>query len=836
MQGGDHYPKDDGSASHRQRRRLGHLLAGTILTALTIAGDTVAAQATQRGGQQTAQAETVHSFAIAPQSLGNALDRFAEPTGLSFAYRSADIASLATNGLTGDFTATEGLRRLLAGTGAAFQFTGPTTVTITKPQASGALTLDTVAVSGQRTLESAWGPADGYIATRSATGTKTDTPLIETPQAINVVTREQMDDQGSRTLTESLRYTPGVIAQYGNNDVRHDWLTVRGFTPARYLDGLRLPFGARGYAQPRIETFGLERIEVLKGPASLLYGQGNPGGTVNMVKKRPTAEEVREIELQTGSHDRMQAGLDLGGKLNDDGSLLYRLVALGRKSDTQFDYVEEEKFYVAPSLTWQATDDTKITFFGEYQKIDAPGGGGAPALPAIGTLYPGSQGKLPRETFVGEPGYDHFENTQWFAGYELDHRLDDTWSLRQNLRYGDVDVDTQRVQAFCPASPCDPSALGRYAWAFPESARMLTVDNQAIADFRTGSVAHKTLIGFDYSYEDSVFEESQLVFLPTPFNAYNPSYGAAVSRPPTAMRIDQERRQLGLYLQDQMKIDRLTLVLGGRYDWADTDTRTQTATSNAEAAQDDRAFTGRVGAVYNFDNGLAPYASYSTSFQPSSGTDSSGSPFDPTEGEQFEVGVKYQPTGLRSFVTLSAYQLTQQNVLTPDPANTRFNTQTGEVRMRGLELEGKAQLTTGLSLIASYAYTDSEITKANANASGVNTEGNRLAFVPEHQAAAWLDYEMPAGALRGLGFGGGVRYVGQTFGDNTNNFDVPGYTLVDAGIRYDLGQLKPSLQGMQLALDVSNLFDKEYVATCLSATGCYWGVGRTIYATLKYSW
>ena len=310
------------------------------------------------------------------EPLAGALDRFAERTGLSFAYRSDTVAGLSSPGLTGSFSATEGLRRLLAGTGTAFQFTGASTVTIIRPEAQGAVTLDTVAVEGRRAHETASGPVEGFVATRSATGTKTDTPLIETPQAINVVTRDQMEAQGSTTLTESLRYTPGVIAQYGNNDVRHDWLTVRGFTPGRYLDGMRLPFGARGYSQPRIEPFGLERVEVLKGPASLLYGQGNPGGTVNMVKKRPTEEEVREIELQTGSFDRMQAAIDLGGKANDEGTLLYRMVALGRKSDTQFDYVEEEKVYVAPSLTWLASDNTKVTFFGEYQEIDAPGGGG----------------------------------------------------------------------------------------------------------------------------------------------------------------------------------------------------------------------------------------------------------------------------------------------------------------------------------------------------------------------------------------------------------------------------------------------------------------------------
>jgi iron complex outermembrane receptor protein len=814
--------------------RLGYVFGALTLSGLSVSATAALAETAAQAAVPQLAATTVQ-LDLPAQDLGQALTRLADAADARILFPSELVAGLRSPALSGNYTLAQALEAMLAGTGIVWSIGDDGTVVLESPESGGVTSLGPILVEAQS--EDPRGPADGYVASRSVTGTKTDTPLIETPQAVNVVTREQMDDQGVQSVAQSLSYTPGVIAQYGDNDVRHDWLTVRGFTPGRYMDGLRLPYGARGYAQPRIETYGLERVEVLKGPASIMYGRGAPGGTVNMVKKRPTAEPVREVQVQAGSHERKQGAFDFGGALDEEGEFQFRLVGLARDGETDFDHVEERKGYIAPSFKWQPNEGTSLTLFGEYQKVRSEGGGGAPALPANGTLYTDAYAELPRDTFVGEPDYDLFENEQWFAGYEAEHAIDETFTLRQNLRYGEVDVDTQRVQAFC-LGPCDPSALSRYAWGFPETSQIFALDNQLISEFETGPVSHKTLIGVDYSYEDSAFTETQLTVLPGTFDAYDPQYGLTpLTRPAAGLTIDQQQRQLGLYVQDQIKFDRFTLMLGGRHDWANTETETwRLGSGSSTVEQDDQAFTGRVGLIYNFDFGLAPYASYSTSFDPQGGTNRAGEPFKPTEGEQIEFGMKFQPKSWDSFVTLSAYQLTRTNVLTTDPVNTSFNEQTGEVRLRGIELEGKAQLSDGLSVIASYAYTDSEITEDNPDSSGTSDEGNRLQFVPRHQASGWLDYEFQDGIFEGFGLGGGARYVGQTYGDTANTYDVDAYTLFDAGARYDLGGLTETLKGLELSLDVNNLTDEKYVATCLSATGCYWGVGRTIYTTLKYSW
>ncbi len=788
-----------------------------------------------------AQTAKSYEFAISGQPLSAALVRFSSVTGIDVAFDGPLPANLRSVGTAGNLSAEGALRRLLAGTGLTFRFTTANTVLLINPQNSsssasavGATILEPIVVQG----ENARGPVEGFVATQSATATKTGTSLKDTPQAVNVVTKDQIAAQGSTTLTQALRYTPGVISQYGD-DSRYDWFTIRGFRPSRYLDGLRLPFGSRGYAQPRVEPFSLERAEVLKGPASVLYGQGDPGGLINMVSKRPSATALNEVEMQFGTDKRIQTAFDLGGGAGDDDSFLYRIVGVGRLTDTQYDYVREKKGYIAPSFTFKADEGTSLTVYGSYQHIDSPGGGGAPALPANGTLYTRMYPELPRSAFPGEPGYDRYKSDQASVGYEFEHEVDDTWTIRQNLRYSYIGTDTQRVQPYCPAA-CNATAFYRYAWAFPESARAVTVDNQAIGNFQTGDVAHTALFGLDYSYESSRYEESALSPIFTPFNGLDPIYGAtAITRPPIATRIDQDRSQTGLYAQDQMEWNNFVFSLGGRYDWANTDTRTRTSVADNQVDQRDGKFTWRAGLVYNFDNGLSPYAGYSTSFNPASGTDRLGNAFEPTTGEQFEVGVKYQPNGSNSFVTLSAYHLTQDNVLSPDttPGFTNYSVQTGQVRMRGVELEGKAEITDAFSVLASYAYTDSEITKANPNATGISNEGNRFAFVPRQQASLWLDYTLQTSTIwDGLSFGGGARYTGQTFGENANKFDIPSYTVFDAAVRYDFGKADPKLEGLKASLNVSNIFDRKYVSTCIAATGCYWGEGRTVYATLKYSW
>lgn len=819
-------------------RPLAHAVAGALLVL------TFGLPAARSAHAQSAPGNVAaHAYRIPAGPLDATLDRFAREARITLAYDAASLRGLQSAGLNGSYTVDAALAALLAGSGMgavrladgdyAVRAGGAAAATAAPtPQA-----LPTVVVRERAEAETALTPVIGNVARISRFGTKTDTSLKETPQSISVVTRDQLDTQGVESIAEGLRYTPGVVMQYGNTDLRYDWLTVRGFVPGRYLDGLRLPFGSRGYSQPRIEPFGLERIEVLKGPSSLLYGQAAPGGLVNMVSKRPTTEAVREVELQYGNNNRKQLGLDLGGQVSEQGDLSYRLVALARKSDTSYDYVSEEKTYLAPSLTWRPDASTQLTLLEQYQKIDSKGGGGAPVLTANGTLYTGTYPALARSTFAGEPDFDRFSNEQYFLGYEFEHRFNDDWSVRQNLRFGEVRADTKRIQVVCLSAACNPATLARYAWAFPETSRMWTVDNQLQGKLDLGGTRHTVLLGADYSSERSHYAESSLSVLGSLFNAYAPVYGNySGAVPPVATRIEQDRDQFGLYLQDQIKLDRWTLVAGGRYDWADTGTRTASGATRSSVSQRDSAFTGRLGLLYSFDNGITPYLSYSTSFQPTVGTSRALEVFKPTKGKQTEAGVKYQPDGSRTMVTLSAYEMTQQNVTTPDPLNTSFNEQTGEVRVRGLELEGKLQLSKGLDVIASYAYTDSKITKANASGSGVNTTGNRLAFVPRNQASAWLDYTVQDAALAGLGGGFGARYLGENYGDNANVYHMPGVTLFDAALRYDFGKTNAQLKGLRMSLNASNIFNKTYVAACLSAAGCYYGDGRSIYLTMKYGW
>ncbi|MDA8443496.1 TonB-dependent siderophore receptor [Paracidovorax valerianellae] len=824
--------------------------SSTALRAALMALPAAVAAAAALPVQAQSTVPATREYAIAAGPLGTVLSQFAGQAGILLSTNAAVTSGVASPGVRGRWSVGDGLAAVLAGTGLQ-AVRGPDGIYTLQPAAT-AQPMSEVRVTGQRTAmlapvtvtasaaeESSKGPGTGFVAQSATGGTKTGTSLLETPQSVSVVTRGQMEAQGATTLVEGLRYTPGIVAQYGNTDLRYDWFTLRGFTPpARYLDNLRLPFGARGYSQPRIEPWGLERTEVVKGPSSVLYGQAGPGGLINMVSKRPTGEPVREIELQAGSHNRKQAAIDIGGALDQEGVWSYRLVGLRREADTSFDYVSEKKTYLAPSLSFRPSEATQVMLLGQWQSLDSPGGGGAPALPAAGTLDTSRYAALPTRAFVGEPGFDRYQNRQRFIGYEAEHRLNDQTTLRQNLRYGKVTAETRRIQAFCQAA-CNPAALGRYAWAFPEQADLLTVDTQAQFDFRSGSVAHTVLAGMDFSDEKATYDESNLRVLSTPFNAYQPVYGRDSGViPSVATHIAQKRRQLGAYVQDQMQWGRWIGVFAGRYDRADTATRTLTTATGRTVAtdQDDGKFTGRAALMYTLDGGVVPYLSYSTSFQPAAGTDRLGAVFDPTTGKQIEAGVKYQPAGSKALFTAAVYQLTQQNVLTPDPLSRSFNEQTGEVRVRGLELEARGPVARGLEAVASYAYTDSRVTRANPNAAGASIQGNRFAFVPKQQAALWLDYALQGDDFAGLSLGAGVRHTGATFGDAANVYRVPGVTLIDAAVRWDLGRLQPALKGVRLALNVANLGDKQYVASCLASAGCYYGERRTVYLTARYSW
>ncbi len=675
-------------------------------------------------------------------------------------------------------------------------------------QAQDARTLDAVQVTAP-------------IATDSDSATKTATSLREIPQSISVITDRQMRDRGIHGVEEALWYTAGAQGgQYGE-DTRSDWLLVRGFKPARYVDGLASVEGA-WTGESRMEPYGLERIDVLKGPASVNYGAMPPGGLVNFVSKRPRADQLREVELQAGSHDLRQLAFDLGGTLNESGSVLYRLTGLARNSDNVIDQVHDDRYYFAPAITWTPDDANSLTVLARYQKNDTVETGGF--LPYEGTVMPGANGRyISRHFFSGEPGVNDYTKETSSLGYEFRHDFGDGTVFAQNARYtwAEVDASAGSLGLFGLVAP-DSTELVRYYYPRMNTSESFSIDNNLTFRFATGIAEHTLLAGLDYRRSRDDYASAFLFGAP-PIDAYNPVYGAPVSIPDYTSRQLQTQGTLGLYLQDQIRIDRWLVTLAGRQDWVGTDTRERYSASFQHQSDDN--FSGRVGVNYLFDNGVTPYVSWSQSFQTTIGTDFEGSAFKPATGEQVEAGVKFQPADGRLLLTAAVYQIEQENNLTVDPEHTLYSIQQGQTRVRGGELEGRWNIGEGLSVYGSYTRLDAKVRQSTDAAS----LGKRVALVPEEMASLGADYTITRGALAGLGFGAGVRYNGGIYGDIYNDWYTPSFTLVDAIVHYDRGPWR-------LQLNASNLADKEYVSACNSATWCYYGYPRMVTASARYQW
>lgn len=772
---------------------------------------------------QTANAQSVSvqspsavRISVPAGPLESAILSLGRQTNLRMLYPSHLTAGKRTAGVGGQLTPQEAVTRLLAGTGLQASFMGagnvrifdPTAAAANAQQAEGGVHLDPIEVSGQNT--------DGYIARRGTTGTKTNTPLIETPRSISVITRDQMEVQKAQNVQEALRYTPGVFAESSGVQPLSDNFYIRGFfqgsaNPNIFQDGmLRL--------SAPIETYGLESIEVLRGPASVMYGQNSPGGLVNLVSKKASTTPVREVLVQGGNFDRKQAAFDLGGAANPEGTVAARLTGLIRDSSTQIDFSKNDRQFLSGSVLWRPTSQTSVTLLADYQKDDVTFFYG---YPAAGTVLPNPNGQIPTTRFLGEPGFDKnvFERTT--VGYQAEHQFSNEWTVRQNLRYGHLDAEMNQVSnAGFLAN--QQRIIKRSVSLRPQVTDLFTVDNQVQRKFATGSVQHTVLAGLDYrqSWIDAMTRGGTAPAL----DLYSPTYGGGVTVGAVTASTYQQNKQLGLYVQDQMKFaEKLVVTVAGRQDWSSVDT--QNRLTNLSTTMHDRAFTGQVGAVYLTDFGIAPYASYATSFLPVSGTAFGSVPFKPETGEQVEIGVKYEPKSLDLTATLSLFDLTRQNVTTPDPLHTGFNIQTGEVSSRGLEANVTVRPMAGINVIASYTYTDAEVTKSNTT-----DLGKRPFRVPAHLASIWADYTIQSGALSGVGFGGGIRHVGPSAGDQANTFDVPAYTLVDAMLRYEVGNYR-------FAINATNIFDKHYVAACFSAAnGCNYGQARTILGTVTYKW
>ncbi|NWL80052.1 TonB-dependent siderophore receptor [Pseudomonas taiwanensis] len=760
------------------------------------------------------------NYAIPAGALDEALNRFAREAGINLSATPEQTRGLKTSGLAGTWSVQAGLARLLEGTSLQPENLGGGSFVLREIPAGSALEVPSTQVFA---LGNALGSEDGYLATHSQIATKTSKSLMETSQSVSVITREQIDDQGSKTVQQSMRYTPGIFTGQVGASNRYDYIVMRGFADNSvdnvYLDGLKTMGDSGTFSSMQVDPYFLERIDVLKGPSSVLYGRSLPGGLVALTSKKPLYEDYHQVQATVGNMNQKGVGFDFSGPLDEEKRIAYRLVGLGKGGDTQFNHTKEERYAIAPTLAIDFSEDTTLTLQG-YLQHD-PNGGYHSGVPADGSVFQHNGQRISREFFDGEPGLDDFDRMQRMFGYQLEHRFNDIWTARQNFRYLSSDVDLSQVYGYQWTAP-DSNELNRYFSGASEELEAYIIDNMMQAEFNWGSARHTLLTGLDYQRRKTHVDWTSGVS--TPLNAFDPIYGdeslSFLSEDNHTRRLEQT----GLYMQDLIDVDQWRFSLGMRQDWVDVSDENRTTQTKSDEQWS--KFTGRAGVLYLFENGIAPYISYSESFNPNAYSDASGKALEPTEGKQWEAGLKFQPEGSNSMYTASVFHITQENVASKLPQDNFF-TSVGKVRSKGIELEAHTQVSENFKVLASYTYTDITYAKALDG-----NQGNTPNQAPKHMASIWGDYNFNAGALDGLRTGLGVRYVGKTWADKENTLHVPSYTLVDALIGYDLGKL--GMQGLDLSLNANNLLDEDYVASCYSLDFCYFGEKRNVTATLSY--
>ncbi|MGD9810788.1 MAG: TonB-dependent siderophore receptor [Sphingobium sp.] len=657
--------------------------------------------------------------------------------------------------------------------------------------------------------------ARNYVPEGSGTATKSDIPLIETPQSVSVITRDQIDLLGFIDVQQAARYSAGVVGENYGPDLRFDFLTVRGFTPIQYIDGLQAPISAT-IPSVGVDLYGFEAVDILKGPASVLYGSSPPGGIYNLTSRKPAFSQDGEIGVQYGSDDYKQVRGTVTGPLNDQIAARFTGLYLDRES--QVDFVDANRVFVAPAVTLKPFDGTTITLLGyyQYEKVNGDTNG---FLPAVGTLLPNPLGKIRRGTNLGEPDYNFYRRRQWGAGWQLSQEIANGWSFEQNLRWFDYG-ELQHVIYGGGGLDVDNRTVFRFNFPYKEDVQEFAVDNRIQGDLDLGMLKNKVTVGLDYrNFRNASFFGFAGA---SSIDLYNPVYSSTpIATPSFFPFANAKREQTGVYIQDQAKFGDFILTLSGRQDWLETLSR---ATSTK--TKDDK-FTYRVGATYLI-GGFAPYVSYATSFVPQAGQDRNGNLFVPSVGKQIEGGIKFEQGRMRDpvriFATLAAFQIKQDNipVLDTSPGAGPFDqVQLGGVKVKGIELEGVARFNDQLSINGSYSYTDAKISKSTV----VTDIGLRLPTQPKHKLSLFADYTLQAGALGGLGFGFGGRYLSSSYGDNANVYKMPSTTLFDAILHYDL-------PGWRFAVNGSNIFDKVYVGRCAGPANCIYGQARQVIGTV----
>lgn len=813
-----------------QRSRAIHTMFYGFATLASMAVAAPFAYAADSAQVQTA----LKHYNVPTGPLATRLNDLARAAGVLLSFDPALAEGKHTNGISGAYALPDAFARLLAGSDLEAvaisdgRYTLKTLPIAPIPRGAelNATTLPEVRVSATMSnKETAYGPVTGYVAKRSATATKTDTPIIEIPQSISVITRDELDDRGVQGMTEALRYVPGVVVDnFGYEPRGFEYILMRGFNgtnSANFRDSLHQLTEGLFYASFISEPYGVERIEVMRGPSSIMFGKGDAGGVVNRVSKLPSRDALREIEVRVGNFNRKQVNVDVGGTLNEDRTLLYRIVGVGLDADTQVKYpngqgTSLDRQYLAPSLTWHPSVDTSITLLADVLKNTSN---------ASPFFLVAPNGVLTR-TMAADPGVVKYRQSQSSIGYKVEHHFNDTWTIRQNFRHAQTSVKVREVNAVDFLE--DGETLLRSTTFSNERVKQTLIDTQLQAKLRTGMAEHTMLFGIDANRADLTLNALVSAVTPT-LNVFSPIYNQTIPDPDILAADGKQRvQQVGFYLQDQVKFNqRWILTLGGRQDRVKT-VHNDVPQGIAETSTQS-AFSGRAGLTYLASNGLAPYVSYAESFVPQVASTFDGRLLDPSRGRQYEIGIKYQPKNSSSLYTAAIFDLTKTNVATPDlnPEHLVLNPfasiQTGAIRSRGLELEARTELTRNLNAIGAFTYNDVEVTKSN----DIDL-GKVPPRVPKTTASFWLDYKPSEPAWQGFGFGSGVRYTASRFNDPTNSSSLPSFTLFDAGARYESGHWR-------YALNAANLFNKQYISTQNTFTH-FLGTQRTIIASVKYRW
>lgn len=666
-----------------------------------------------------------------------------------------------------------------------------------------------------------------YADSYRSTGTKTALDPNDAPMSYSRINQELLQKRQADSVNAALRYEPGVSTESRGTVSIFDEYNIRGFkTYTNFYDGLRLPYDGAWNLMPQVDIYATEAVEILKGPASSLYGYAAPGGMVNQVAKTPKSTQASEVQLRLGNQNLKEMAVDTTGPISD--TLNYRLVALKRKKEGQMQTTEEERTLINPSLEWRPTEDVSVLANLFYQ--DDPEMVPSTPLPAVGTVYNASYGKLDSDAYAGDE-WNHFSKEVIMPSVTVNWAINDKLTFKHILRYTDAEAQQRNMynqEGFITGSD---KILNRVAYTTDEKMNNWTTDNQLAYKLDTANTSHNLLFGVEYQETDSSATYYDAGADGTPNLDLSKPDSSQINADTLPLDIyrqkqDIEQSQLGFYVQDEMQWQDLTVVAGLRHDNFDSTTEQTEATkgtvySNKTIDNDASKTSGRLAAIYDFDNGLSPYASYSQSFQPVIGSNFiTNKAFEPTTADQLEVGIKYLSSDRATQGTLAVFDITQKNVVVADEINYRSQTQTGEITSKGFEVSGSHMLSDWVDIAASYSYTDAEITEDEFNPDVV---GNTPAQTAKHKATLWADYY----ATDKLTLNAGVRYENGMQLDKQNSDELPSVTLVDIGGSY---QINPMLT---VGASINNLFDKTYVGTCYDSNNCWMGPERQMSVSLK---